>query len=328
MTEVEVPERRRRRTNRVPRSRGAVSGILLILLGIWGGVVPFIGPYFDYSYGSDKTWDWTYGRGWLEVLPGAVAVVGGLLLLASKNRIAGSLGGWLAALAGAWFVIGKTLAAWWHTGGVGEPVSQHVSGRAAADLGYFYGLGAVMVFLAAFALGRMAVVGVRDIAAAERDDALAAEEAGREQELARQREQQWEQARQVETERLEAERAQTERNQVAAERRAAEEDDHVASAENTAAERRAADQQVSATPATETEPTATLPADESAPPTSRFDRPTSDQLSRRAADDGPSYDGQSDYNLRRTDEQGTSSYDPQQPSDHRPAHGDPEDQHR
>src|SRR5260370_1257056 len=35
---------------RIPRSRGAVSGVLLILLGAWGALVPFVGSYFGYAY--------------------------------------------------------------------------------------------------------------------------------------------------------------------------------------------------------------------------------------------------------------------------------------
>jgi len=170
---------------RVPRSRGAVSGLLLILLGAWGALIPFIGPYLDYSYGTDQTWHWTTARFWLEVLPGGVTALGGLLLLISAHRVRGSLGGWLAALAGAWFVVGQTLAGPLHLGNIGQPLSQHDSGRAAAQLGYFYGLGAVILFLAAFALGRLAVVGVRDLRAAERDEQRAAEQARAEQELAR-----------------------------------------------------------------------------------------------------------------------------------------------
>jgi hypothetical protein len=176
----------RTRTARIPRTRGAVSGALLILLGAWGGLAPFIGPYFDYSFGSDQTWHWTNARGWLEVLPGAVVVVGGWLVLISKHRVSGSLGGWLAAAGGAWFVIGQTLAPLWHTGSVGAPLSTRDAGRAAAQLGYFYGLGVLIVFLAAFALGRLAVVGVRDLRAAQRDEERAAEQA-RVAELERQR---------------------------------------------------------------------------------------------------------------------------------------------
>jgi hypothetical protein len=167
---------------RVPRSRGAVSGLLLILLGAWGALIPFIGPYLDYSYGTDQSWHWTAARGWLEVLPGAVTAFGGLLVLISANRIRGSLGGWLAALAGAWFVLGQTLAPLLHLGNIGQPLSQTNRGRAAAQVGYFYGLGVVILFLAAFALGRLAVVGLRDLRAAERDERLAAEQARAEQE--------------------------------------------------------------------------------------------------------------------------------------------------
>jgi hypothetical protein len=180
-----APARTRTRTMRVPRSRGAVSGLLLILLGAWGALIPFIGPYLDYSYGTDQSWHWTAARGWLEVLPGAVTAFGGLLVLISANRIRGSLGGWLAAIAGAWFVVGQTLAPLLHLGNIGQPLSQTDRGRAAAQLGYFYGLGVVILFLAAFALGRLAVVGVRDLRAAERDERLAAEQARAEQELAR-----------------------------------------------------------------------------------------------------------------------------------------------
>lgn len=184
---VTEPARTRTRTMRVPRSRGAVSGLLLILLGAWGALIPFIGPYLDYSYGTDETWHWTTARLWLEVLPGAATALGGLLLLISANRIRASFGGWLAALAGAWFVVGTTLAPLLHLGDVGRPLSQTDRGRAAAQIGYFYGLGAVILFLAAFALGRLAVVGVRDLRAAERDEQRAAEQARAEEELARRR---------------------------------------------------------------------------------------------------------------------------------------------
>ena len=59
------------------RSRGAMSGLLLILLGAWGALAPFVGPYFDFAFSPDRAWAWTEARGWLQVLPGAVAVVGG-----------------------------------------------------------------------------------------------------------------------------------------------------------------------------------------------------------------------------------------------------------
>ena len=70
----------------IPRSRGAASGFLLIVLGLWGALIPFVGPYFNFAYDPDTPWTWTTGRGWLEVLPGVLTVLGGLLLLMSRNR--------------------------------------------------------------------------------------------------------------------------------------------------------------------------------------------------------------------------------------------------
>lgn len=149
----------------MPRSRGATSGTLLVLLGIWGGLVPFVGPYFGYAFSPDITWHFTWGRLWLEILPAAATVVGGLMLLGSANRITGHLGAWLAAAGGAWFVIGQEVSRLW-TGGApaaGLPVSTSTLGWVAEWIGFFTGLGVVITFLAAGALGRMSVVSARDV---------------------------------------------------------------------------------------------------------------------------------------------------------------------
>ncbi len=108
----EHPERPRGgRMKKIARSRGAASGFLLILLGVWGGaLIPFVGPNFDFAFSPDQAWTWTNARGWLEVLPGAVTVLGGLLLLTSRNRATAMLGSWLTVAAGAWFVVGRALA--------------------------------------------------------------------------------------------------------------------------------------------------------------------------------------------------------------------------
>ena len=46
----------------VPRSRGAVSGLLLVLLGLWGALIPLVGPYFHYAYTPTSAWTLTTGR--------------------------------------------------------------------------------------------------------------------------------------------------------------------------------------------------------------------------------------------------------------------------
>ena len=152
------------------RSRGAMSGFLLILLGVWGALIPFVGPYFDFAFTPDQAWAWTDARGWLEVLPGAVAVVGGLLLLVSRNRATAMLGGWLGVIAGAWFVVGRASAGLFGIGDVGSPVAVTETKSVVLELAYFYGLGALIIFLGAAALGRISVRSVRDVEFIEQPD--------------------------------------------------------------------------------------------------------------------------------------------------------------
>jgi hypothetical protein len=154
---------------RVPRSRGALSGVFLVLLGAWGALIPFIGPYFHYAYTPDTGWIYTTGRLWLEILPGAAALLGGLIVLTAVSRPAALFGAWLAAMSGAWFVVGKPLSTLWTTGAVpaaGSPVGGTIT-RAVEQIGFFGGLGAAIIFFAALALGRFTVVGHREAVAAQ-----------------------------------------------------------------------------------------------------------------------------------------------------------------
>jgi hypothetical protein len=152
---------------RVPRSRGALNGALLVLLGIWGGLIAFVGPYFHYAYTPDKAWTYTTGRLWLEILPAAGAILGGLIVGGSASRPAAIFGAWLAALSGAWFALGGLLSTLWTIGGnAGHPVGNNLH-RVTEQIGFFTGLGVVIVFLAAVALGRFTVIGHRERLAAE-----------------------------------------------------------------------------------------------------------------------------------------------------------------
>ncbi len=154
---------------RIPRSRGAVSGLLLMILGAWGALVPFIGPYFDLVVGPDDTWNWSSDRFWLSVLPGIVAFVGGLILLQSAHRGGASLGAWMGIAAGAWFTLGPLISRLWTADGasaLGQPAGG--TNRQVLELLVMYaGLGVLMAAIAAFALGRLAVRSVRDVELAE-----------------------------------------------------------------------------------------------------------------------------------------------------------------
>lgn len=138
---------------RVPRSRGALSGVVLVVLGASAALIPFLGPSV-----------YTPARLWLEIVPGVAAAVGGLILLGSANRAFAAFGAWLAALAGAWFIVGPTVSTLWVSSGfpqTGSPVGGTL-GRALGLIGFFTALGVVIVFFAALALGRLAVVATRD----------------------------------------------------------------------------------------------------------------------------------------------------------------------
>lgn len=149
-------------TAAIRRSRGGVTGVLLILLGAWGALIPFVGPYIHFAYSPDKAWRYTSGRLWLEIVPGAAAVLGGVVVLTTRSRLAGWLGGLLAALGGAWFVTGTAITAQFLKSAAispGAPVGSSSLRLFLEGMGFFTGTGVVIVFLAALAAGRFSVPG-------------------------------------------------------------------------------------------------------------------------------------------------------------------------
>ncbi|WP_344268253.1 hypothetical protein [Actinomadura napierensis] len=178
---TDTPRTRMTGMLKAPRSRGMISGLLLVLLGLWGGLIPFIGPYFDFGFGSSSAWVYNTDRLVLSILPAVAVILGGLVLLVSAIRPVALVGSWLAILGGLWFVVGTTIAPLWNTS-LGAPMGGQTR-RIAEQLSFFQGLGAITIFLASMALGRFLVVGVREarragLARAERDRAAATAGAG------------------------------------------------------------------------------------------------------------------------------------------------------
>ena len=145
---------------RLARSTGVAAGIALVILGLWGALIPFVGPYFNYGYSPNASWHFTTNRLWLDILPGAAAALGGILLIASARRGGGVIAGWLALAAGVWFVVGPSFCLLWaHApagplySGIGTPIGGH--DRAAAEaIGFFYAVGALAIAVSAFAITR------------------------------------------------------------------------------------------------------------------------------------------------------------------------------
>lgn len=150
---------------RIRRTHGIFGGMLVALLGIWGGIIPFVGPYFNYAYTPDKAWIYTTGRLDLEILPGAGALLGGLLLMAARSRHVALFGSLLAIASGAWFALGNVFAPLWTVAGpAGGPASTGTLMRALEQVGFFTGLGVAIVLIAAFVAGRVtAVPGVTSV---------------------------------------------------------------------------------------------------------------------------------------------------------------------
>lgn len=148
---------------RLSRTTGAGAGLLVLILGLWAGFIPFVGPYFHYGFSPDSTWHYTTNRLWLDILPAAAAVLGGLMMISAVTRASGVLGSWFALLGGAWLLLGPSASLLWShaasgtlQSGIGAPLGGH--DRAAIEMiGFFYGAGGLITMLSAFAIGRFAL---------------------------------------------------------------------------------------------------------------------------------------------------------------------------
>jgi hypothetical protein len=90
------------------------------------------------------------------------------MLMLSRNRATALFGGWLAVMAGAWFVVGRLFATPLGLGGFGAPVPTSQTGLVLLELALFTGLGSMIIALGGMALGRLSVRSVRDISYAQR----------------------------------------------------------------------------------------------------------------------------------------------------------------
>lgn len=137
--------------------RARVAGLLVFLLGLWGGIVAFVGPLIHLGVGL-PAWTWTRGFGELQVTAAAACVVGGLLLMSGGSLA--RLGGWLGVVGGAWFVLGPVFAPLWN---LSAPAAVPRPGWAAVErvLAYHTGTGLVALLVSAAVLGTVARMGRR-----------------------------------------------------------------------------------------------------------------------------------------------------------------------
>ncbi len=128
----------------------AIAAILIVLLGAFGLIIPFVGPLFDFGMGPEPAWVLTTSRLVRHVLPGVAVILGGLMLF-SRAHASRVLGVTLVLVGGAWMTVAPVVL-----GRVtGEPPPLIDVLR---PLAYHYGTGLMITTLAAFALGRLSGV--------------------------------------------------------------------------------------------------------------------------------------------------------------------------
>lgn len=134
-------------------------GLLVILLGAWGGIVPFVGPIFGYRSTHSGSFAWTAPHVLLYLIPGAVAMFFGLVLLgaAMERRARFSVSKELAALVimacGSWFVLGPAVWPIFSSSAVFGSTTGALA-RFVNFLGYNLGPGLLLAAFGAMALVR------------------------------------------------------------------------------------------------------------------------------------------------------------------------------
>ncbi len=61
------------------------AGVVAVLVSAWGGLVPYIGPLFNFSGDGTGSWHWNLAHAVLALVPGAAGVLLGLFVLASHT---------------------------------------------------------------------------------------------------------------------------------------------------------------------------------------------------------------------------------------------------
>ena len=128
-----------------------VPAVLLMVLGAWVFFAPLVGPYFSFGFDTSTHWRFSQNHVLMSLIPGIAIFVGGILMMTRSRAVA-----WLAALlavaGGVWLVIGPSLHQTWSTTGF-QPMAGGSWKTGLRWIAYFYGAGALAVYLGAQAQG-------------------------------------------------------------------------------------------------------------------------------------------------------------------------------
>ena len=90
------------------------AGCVAVLVSVWGGIVPYVGPLFNSSTDGFAAWRWNLAHTVLALLPGAAGALLGFFVLAESRDVTvrngrmslAATAGVLLMVCGAWFAIG------------------------------------------------------------------------------------------------------------------------------------------------------------------------------------------------------------------------------
>ena len=144
-------------------------GLLTLLVGAWAGIVPFVGPLFGYNATGTPAWTWNLEHALVWLVPGAVAVVFGMTMLAlapmartGMSRLGPTWEGFIVACCGSWLVISPL--AWRVLEGVPSIRPAGTTTELVYWIGYDLGPGVVLAVLGGMAMG-IAMLARRDLPA-------------------------------------------------------------------------------------------------------------------------------------------------------------------
>jgi len=144
---------------RVGRIGLGTAGLVALLVSAWGGIIPYVGPVFNYSGDGSGSWHWSLAHTVLALLPGVLGVLLGFFVIAEargitvgKGRLSLAAAGPLLMICGAWFAIG--FLAWPVIADSGPYFVAATHLRVLADeVGYGIGVGLILVFCGAYVVG-------------------------------------------------------------------------------------------------------------------------------------------------------------------------------
>lgn len=131
------------------------AGLAIIIFGLFAGTVAFWAPAVDpqFGMGDAPAWQWTTERALRHVLPAAVIVVGGVLLLV-RSRASQFIGIALAVLGSIWVTIAPIALGTLKSETMWEPGIV-----VARKLAHHFGIGPLILGVAMFALGWLVASG-------------------------------------------------------------------------------------------------------------------------------------------------------------------------